>query len=86
MELGISGRRAAVAAASSGLGLGAAKALHAEGALVAICGRDRVRIEEAAAAIGPGCTPLVCDVSDAAGGDGVRRRRQRGARAASTSS
>ncbi len=69
MELGISGRRAAVAAASSGLGLGAAKALHAEGALVAICGRDRVRIEAAAAAIGPRCTPLVCDVSDAAGGE-----------------
>ena len=69
MELGISGRRAAVAAASSGLGLGTAKALHAEGAMVAICGRDRVRIEDAAAAIGPGCTPLVCDVSDAAGGE-----------------
>ena len=69
MELGISGKRAAVAAASSGLGLGTAKALHAEGALVAICGRDRVRIEAAATAIGPGCTPLVCDVSDAAGGE-----------------
>jgi 3-oxoacyl-[acyl-carrier protein] reductase len=69
MELGISGRRAAVAAASSGLGLGAAKALHAEGARVAICGRDRKRIEAAAAAIGPGVTPLVCDVSDAAGGE-----------------
>jgi 3-oxoacyl-[acyl-carrier protein] reductase len=68
MELGISGRRAAVAAASSGLGLGAARALHAEGARVAICGRDRVRIEDAAASIGPACTPLVCDVGDAAGG------------------
>jgi 3-oxoacyl-[acyl-carrier protein] reductase len=66
MDLGISGRRAAVAAASSGLGLGAARALHAEGARVVICGRDRQRIEQAAASIG--CTPLVCDVSDAAGG------------------
>jgi 3-oxoacyl-[acyl-carrier protein] reductase len=69
MELGISGRRAAVAAASSGLGLGSAKALAAEGARVAICGRDRVRIEEAAARVGSGCIPLVCDVSDAAGGE-----------------
>jgi 3-oxoacyl-[acyl-carrier protein] reductase len=68
MELGISGKRAAVAAASSGLGLGSARALHAEGATVAICGRDRVRIEEAAAAIGERCIPLVCDVGDAAGG------------------
>ena len=69
MELGISGRRAAVAAASSGLGLGAAKALAAEGAQVAICGRDQARIEEAAAAVGNACVPLVCDVSDAAGGE-----------------
>jgi 3-oxoacyl-[acyl-carrier protein] reductase len=68
MELGISGRRAAVAAASSGLGLGTAKALAVEGARVAICGRDRVRIEEAAATIGSGCVPLVVDVGDAAGG------------------
>ncbi len=68
MELGITGKRAAVAAASSGLGLGTAKALAAEGARLAICGRDRVRIEEAADAIGSGCIPLVVDVGDAAGG------------------
>jgi 3-oxoacyl-[acyl-carrier protein] reductase len=40
MDLGISGRRAAVAAASGGLGLGTAKALVADGVDVAICGRD----------------------------------------------
>ena len=51
MDLGISGRRAAVAAGSSGLGLGAAKALAAEGALVAICGRDRARLDAAAAEV-----------------------------------
>jgi 3-oxoacyl-[acyl-carrier protein] reductase len=68
MELGITGRRAAVAAASSGLGLGSARALAAEGAQVAICGRDRARIEAAAAEVGAGCIPLVCDVSGAAGG------------------
>ena len=52
MDLGIPGSRAAVAAASAGLGLGSAKALAAEGVPVAICGRDRARIEEAAATIG----------------------------------
>jgi 3-oxoacyl-[acyl-carrier protein] reductase len=69
MELGISGKRAAVAAASSGLGLGSAKALAADGARVAICGRDKGRVEEAAALVGAGCVALACDVSDAAGGE-----------------
>jgi 3-oxoacyl-[acyl-carrier protein] reductase len=69
MELGITGKRAAVAAASSGLGLGSAKALAAEGAAVAVCGRDRGRIEEAAHAIGHGAVPLVCDVASAEGGE-----------------
>jgi 3-oxoacyl-[acyl-carrier protein] reductase len=66
MELGIAGKRAAVAAASSGLGFGSAKALAAEGVRVAMCGRDRGRTEEAAASIGG--VPLVVDVGDAAGG------------------
>jgi 3-oxoacyl-[acyl-carrier protein] reductase len=69
MELGITNKRAAVAAASSGLGLGAAKVLAAEGATVAICGRDASRIEDAAAAVGHGCIPLVCDVASAEGGE-----------------
>ena len=68
MELGLNGKRAAVAAASAGLGLASATALAAEGVTVAICGRDRARIDDAAAAIGSGCIPLVADVSDAAGG------------------
>jgi 3-oxoacyl-[acyl-carrier protein] reductase len=68
MDLQISGRTAAVAAASTGLGFASAAALAAEGVRVAICSRDRVRVEEAAARIGAGCVPLVVDVSDAAGG------------------
>jgi 3-oxoacyl-[acyl-carrier protein] reductase len=68
MDLGLDGKRAAVAAASAGLGLASAKALAAEGVRVAICGRDRARIEAAAGDIGTGCVPLVVDVSDAAGG------------------
>jgi 3-oxoacyl-[acyl-carrier protein] reductase len=67
MDLGLSGRRAAVAAASQGLGFGAARALAAEGAQVAICGRDKDRIEDAAARIGSGAVPLVCDVGSADG-------------------
>lgn len=38
----------------------------AEGAQVVICGRDRARLDEAAAAIG--CTGIVADVGSAAGG------------------
>lgn len=69
MDLGISGKRAAVAAASAGLGYASAAALAAEGVQVAICGRDRVRIDDAASRIGHGCIPLVADVGSAAGGE-----------------
>lgn len=62
MELGLSGKTAAIAAASSGLGFASAAALAAEGARVAICGRDRARIDEAADRIGD-AVPLVADVS-----------------------
>jgi 3-oxoacyl-[acyl-carrier protein] reductase len=62
MDLGIAGKRAAVAGASGGLGLASAAALAAEGVSVAICGRDRARIEEAAATIGERAIALVADV------------------------
>jgi 3-oxoacyl-[acyl-carrier protein] reductase len=68
MDLGLQGRRAAVAAASGGLGFASAKALAAEGVQVVVCGRDRGRIDAAAAEIGNGCIGKVHDVSDAAGG------------------
>ncbi len=61
MDLGLSGKTAAVAGASAGLGLAAARALAAEGATVAICGRDRQRVEDAAASI-DGAVPIVADV------------------------
>ena len=44
MDLGIEGRRAAVAASSAGLGLAAATALAEAGVHVALCGRDRAQI------------------------------------------
>jgi 3-oxoacyl-[acyl-carrier protein] reductase len=67
VKLGISGRTAAVAAASSGLGLASAKALANEGVRVAMCGRDKARIDDAAAEVGLGAVPLVADVSSPAG-------------------
>lgn len=68
MDLGIVGRRAAVAAGSSGLGLGAARSLAAEGARVVICGRDRQRLDAAVDAIDGDVSGVVCDVGSAEGG------------------
>jgi 3-oxoacyl-[acyl-carrier protein] reductase len=70
MNFGIEGRRAAVAAASSGLGLGTARALADEGVTVAICSRSQERIEAAAKEIGPLAVPLVADVSTEEGAAG----------------
>ena len=70
MNYGIEGRRAAVAAASSGLGLATAKALAEEGVTVAICSRSRERVDAAAAEIGPLAVPLVADVSTEEGAAG----------------
>ena len=70
METGLAGRRAAVAAASKGLGFATARALAAEGARVAICGRSKDAVEEAAVRIGPNAIALVADVAT---GDGARQ-------------
>jgi 3-oxoacyl-[acyl-carrier protein] reductase len=70
MNYGIEGRRAAVGAASSGLGLATAKALADEGVTVAICSRSRERIDAAAAEIGPLAVPLVADVATEEGAAG----------------
>ena len=68
MDLGLSGRTAAVAAGTAGLGLGTAKALAAEGVRVVVCGRDPDKLAAALAEIGHGAQGFVCDVSTAAGG------------------
>jgi 3-oxoacyl-[acyl-carrier protein] reductase len=67
MDLGIAGRRAAVAAASRGLGFATAPALAGEGVKVALCSRHPDAIDEAARRIGHGAVPLVGDVSTANG-------------------
>jgi 3-oxoacyl-[acyl-carrier protein] reductase len=68
MELRLEGKRAAVAAASGGLGFAIASALGAEGCRLAVCSRDAGRIDEAAARIadstGAEVTAAVCDVAE----------------------
>jgi len=64
MDLQIRGKAALVTGASGGLGFAVAKALAAEGVRVAISSRNRSRIEAAAALIGDGTVPLVCDMAD----------------------
>ena len=73
MDLGISGRRAAVAAASKGLGFGVAQALVNEGVQVAICGRDADTIGAAAKTLGPDVIPIVADLASPDGAAGFVR-------------
>lgn len=67
MDLGITGKRAAIAASSGGLGLATAQALAAEGVRVAICGRDEDRLAAAAATLPDDTVVLVADVGTVAG-------------------
>ncbi|MEM7321662.1 MAG: SDR family oxidoreductase [Actinomycetota bacterium] len=69
MDLQLAGKKAIVAGASAGLGLGCAKALAAEGASVAIGSRDRERIDAAAASL-DGSIGIVGDVSTTEGAVG----------------
>lgn len=70
MDLGLSGQRALVTAASGGLGFATAHALAAEGARVALCSRDLTRAQDAATRIaddtGADVVGLAADVSVAA--------------------
>ena len=61
MDLGLTGKRALVMGASSGLGKAIAQTLRQEGAQVAICARGKQRLETTALEIG--ASPLVCDLS-----------------------
>lgn len=63
MDLGIRGKRAAVAAASAGLGLASAKALAEAGVQLAICGRDTERLASAAEQLPADTVLLTADLS-----------------------
>ena len=74
MNLGLENRRALVTGASRGLGRAIAVALAAEGAAVTAVARNPERLNQLAAetAAGPGAiTARVCDLSDAAGIQGL---------------
>ena len=77
MQLGLSGRRALVAAASRGLGRACAQALAGEGARVAICARDAGELhrarDEIASATGAEVVAVPADVSQAMGATGFVR-------------
>lgn len=69
MDLGLSNSVAVVTGGSSGIGLATARLLLAEGARVAICGRDPERLSAAAKSLAPAETDAIltarCDVLDA---------------------
>jgi 3-oxoacyl-[acyl-carrier protein] reductase len=68
MDLGLTGRRAVVTGGSRGIGAATAAALRAEGAAVAVIGRDREALDAVVAA--HGAQAVVADLSTA---DGVSR-------------
>jgi 3-oxoacyl-[acyl-carrier protein] reductase len=73
MDLHLSNRVAIVTGASRGLGLAAARALHAEGGRVTICARGEAALAAAAAAFGGGdrVRAVVADVSTPEGAERV---------------
>ncbi|MCP4216107.1 MAG: SDR family oxidoreductase [bacterium] len=68
MDLGIKGKIAVVTASSRGLGKAVAEALAAEGVNLAICSRDKQKIEETAhqlrTSYGVDVLPVACNVAD----------------------
>ncbi len=73
MDLGLNGAKAIITGGSRGIGFYVARNLRAEGASVAICGRDAASLESAAEelrAIGPG--QVFTQVADIQDGEAVR--------------
>ncbi|WGX96757.1 SDR family oxidoreductase [Nocardioides sp. L-11A] len=67
MDLDLDGRVVIVTGGSDGLGLAAARGLAAEGARVAVCGRDATRLEQAAATlaeVSDDALAVPCDVTE----------------------
>lgn len=67
MDLGLTGKTALITGGTSGIGLAIAEKLAAEGCAVAVCGRDRERIDGALAALDwPGANGFSADLADPA--------------------
>ncbi|HEY3746002.1 MAG TPA: 3-oxoacyl-[acyl-carrier-protein] reductase [Gemmatimonadaceae bacterium] len=64
MNIDLTGKNALVTGSTRGIGRAIAEALSGSGARVAVVGRDLVRAEEAAAAIGNNAKGFAADVSD----------------------
>ncbi len=64
MDLGLNGTRAIVTGGSRGIGRVIAETLIAEGASVAICGRNAETLDATVTALGDSATGTVVDVSD----------------------
>jgi NAD(P)-dependent dehydrogenase (short-subunit alcohol dehydrogenase family) len=60
----LQGRTALVTGGNSGIGLAAARALLAQGARVAITGRDRAKLDAAAAELGAGVVAIQADLDE----------------------
>lgn len=67
MDFGINGKIAIVTGGATGIGNAIARTFHDEGAVVVINGRNKKRIEAAAAAIGPRAHGVVADLKNAEG-------------------
>jgi 3-oxoacyl-[acyl-carrier protein] reductase len=67
----LTGRTALVTGATGGLGRAIARALHAQGASVALSGTRKQALDELAAELGPRCHALVCNLADTAAVEGL---------------
>jgi 3-oxoacyl-[acyl-carrier protein] reductase len=66
MQLGLTGKVALISGGTSGIGLAIAQTLAAEGCNVAICGRDKAKLDRAVAAIKSDAKGFVADICKSA--------------------
>lgn len=67
MDLQLTGKRALVTGSTAGIGLAIARRLAQEGVGVTITGRNRAKLDEAAALVGGAVTPVLADPATAQG-------------------